>query len=481
MRSFLMNSTALFAPADTATANKTNGNGKRVRRPQSYKDMDGNPVSNDKDIATSFREMVDADYESDDTTKELKCELSDDDIVRIVKEHDPSDNEAIVEALKDADQADSEDEPTEQELTAGRMERNRAIEAAKVISKETLTFLRSVTEANERLKIAPFVARERLLLDAGKGDPEAGHKVLAMYPEPGSTKDTSNNPDKYTYQDKNEKGEKVTRRSSFYADMWDTTEDGAVQLAEISKIDYASKNPTPTDADKQYAAMHPRERRMARGKWTQRRNASINTIRKAVRLEHQLNAVSELCDKVEVYIARKRDKDGNETNEILNTSTPIIVGPKGAMFSKDSEPISLQSFLNMKPKVAGQQGGTFAALKATNTRAPKPGAADQNQLGDKTKLDINTKQAEAYLSAIVLQLTTSDDFNSEFGRWLNGPGSDEHVKLLGDAYMELGNWFKRVQKRYDDILENENTLTTKEREARKATGQLNKTRANKVA
>lgn len=447
----------------------------RQAKPQAYKDMNGNPVTTNSEIVKAFREMVDADYQSDDNTKEMRCELSDEIILQVVKEHSPNDNEAIVEALKDADQREEDVSAEEiaEDQSAAREEKSRAVDAAKHLTAETLGYVRTVTSANETIKIAPLAMLMRVRKDAGDGDELKGRKVMSEWPIPGTTKVNSNNPDKYSYTVK-VNGENKSRNSSFYADMWDATDDGKVQNEEIAKISYASQDPPPADADETYARMHPRDRNAAKSKWSQRRNSSITLLRKAARLEHQFTAIEETCGKVEVFVARKRDDKGNETSDLMNTPRPIIIGPRGPMFAKESEVVSISSFLNMKPDVAATKGGTFQALKETNKRDTKKPDETANQLGDKTKLKINVNQTESALSAIVLQLTTDDDYNTEFGRWLNGPGSDEHVKLLGDAYIELGNWFKRVQKRYNDILENENALTSKERAAQQGNGKKGK-------
>lgn len=327
----------------------------------------------------------------------------------------------------------------------GETQRAKAIAFALQESEEMSQAIETVADAKEDWQGGPI--KVLFALKATYGD------EIDNFPKPDL--DSGNNPDKFKVP-MTVDGVTSIRATTFYTIFSDNTKEGKAIVDELS---YLKRMANVNDKKEGIPAaildlyLDNEDKRESRTNYLTGRRGTIRTsYRKAMALLFQLEAVANLPH-VDCDFDYVTDNEGNDTDEVENTTKPIIVWEKVA----DGKPVkkslrfSIGSFLKLDAKIAGEKGGTLKELIKTVAR-------DTN-----TKVSMPTiKTAETYVTGLVECFRAIDEFNSdadqkEMGKLmkiLNAKGSDElkvavveYRNYLDDICdeLKLGEWYADLQ------------------------------------
>lgn len=352
------------------------------------------------------------------------------------------------------------DQGTEQVSTVlngeseGETQKARAIAFASQESDEMSAAIEQVANAKEDWQGGPI--KVMFALNATYGD------EMSSFPKPDL--DTGNNPDKFKIAMTNDAGVTAMRATSFYQLFADATKEGKAIVTEIAFLKRLSnindkKEGIPSDLVDAY--LDSEDKRTSRLNYLNGRRSTIKaSYKKAMALYYQMDAVASLphvgCDFDWVT-----DNEGNDTEEVENTTKPIIVWEQPA----DGKPIkkkmffSIGSFLKLDAKEASEKGGTLKELIKTVARDTNTKAAEFPTI----------KTAETYIKGFVELFRAMDDFQSdpdqkEMGKMMkviNAKGADElkvsiveFRNYLDDMVdeLKLNAWYADLQAKRDPLV-----------------------------
>jgi len=338
----------------------------------------------------------------------------------------------------------------------GETQKARAIAFASQESDEMSAAIELVANAKEDWQGGPI--KVLFALNATYGD------EIAQFPKPDL--DTGNNPDKFKVAMTNDAGVTAMRATSFYMLFADATKEGKAivdelaYLKRIANVNDKCENVPTALVD---AYRDDEDKRVSRTNYLNGRRSTIKaSYKKAMALYYQMDAVASLAH-VGCDFDWVTDNEGNDTEQVENTTKPIIVWEQPA----EGKPIkkklffSIGAFLKLDPKEASEKGGTLKELIKTVARDTNTKAAEIPTI----------KTAETYVKALVECFRAIDEFNSdpdqkEMGKLMKvlnvkGNGADElkvaiveYRNYLDDICdeMKLGTWYADLQAKRDPLV-----------------------------
>lgn len=247
-----------------------------------------------------------------------------------------------------------------------------------------------------------------------------------------------NNPDYFEWKDPNSDAKPKT--VSFYNVWPDNTPEGLKIGQELTWIK-ALGNPEMKDDDipdwfkEKYDGPVKRE---SRKKYlTTRRSTVRSCYKKAVSFMHQFAAIQELAG-IDCALIPTADGEGYENLVHIFTKNE-------ERKSLDTMHLTVSQFLKLSAPGIAEQGGTFAALKASITRKKREGEKDKGipalqEINTGETLDKVLTAAHHYLDHIVTD-KKGKDYGS-FLKFLTGPGGAQAVETLGDLRDCIDDIFK---------------------------------------
>lgn len=236
----------------------------------------------------------------------------------------------------------------------------------------------------------------------------------------------NNNCDIFQWKDPSKSGDAKPQEISFYVTWADGTPEGVNVCREIEWCkrigqENMKKDDIPPQWQDKYCNVQLVDERL---KYLEGRRVTIRTAYKeAVKLIWQMDMVNELI----MY----QMVDGKPTDQIIGgctatveeTSNEILVEDRGS--KKNWKHYSVGSFLRLSPKKAAEQGGSYAALKATEKRPPK---APEAKPGTLTLNSVQTPETMDKVGVV---------FHSYLDKTLANTGAADYAVLLkhltGDA------------------------------------------------
>jgi hypothetical protein len=315
----------------------------------------------------------------------------------------------------------------------GETQKARAIAFASQEGEEMSAAIELVANAKEDWQGGPI--KVLFALNVTYGD------ELSLFPKPDLA--SGNNPDKFKVPMTNDAGVTAMRATSFYQQFADATKEGRAIVEELGFLkrlgnvnDKKEGIPSPIID----AYLDDEDKRTSRVNYLTGRRSTIRaSYKKAMALFYQMDAVASLphvgCDFDWVT-----DNEGNDTEEVENTTKPILVWERPA----EGKPVkkkmffSIGSFLKLDAKEASEKGGTLKELIKTVARDTNTKAAEIPTI----------KTAETYVKALVECFRAIDEFNSdadqkEMGKLMkiiNTKGADE----LKVAIVEYRNYLDDI-------------------------------------
>lgn len=247
-----------------------------------------------------------------------------------------------------------------------------------------------------------------------------------------------NNPDYFMWKDPNSDAKE--REVSFYNVWPDNTAEGVKVTQELAWIK-ALGNPEMKDDDipawfkEKYEG--PAKRDSRKKYLTSRRSTIRNCYKRAVQLMHQYDAINELKG-VEAKLIPGAEEGTYENFILIRTKVEERV-------TVDVMHLTVGQFLALKPAKIAEQGGTYAALKASITRQKK---GKKEETGIPALAEIRTGEtldkvmtaAHSYLDHLVTDKKGKDW--GDFLKFLTGPGGASAIETLGDIRNCIDDIFK---------------------------------------
>lgn len=354
----------------------------------------------------------------------------------------------------------NKDQGTEQALpitntdSEGETQKARAIAFASQESDEMSAAIELVANAKEDWQGGPI--KVLFALNGTYGE------EIATFPKPDL--DTGNNPDKFKVPTTNDQGVTAMRQTSFYIVFADATKEGKAivdELAYLKRLGNVNDKKEGIPQSLINAYLDDEDKRTSRTNYlTGRRGTVRSSYKKAMALYYQMDAVASLAH-VGCDFDWVTDNEGNDTEEVENTTKPIIVWEQPA----DGKPIkkkmffSIGSFLKLDAKVASEKGGTLKELIKTVARDTNTKAADFPTI----------KTAETFTKGFVELFRAMDEFQSdadqkEMGKFMKLLNHKDAAELkvsliefrnyLDDVVdeMKLEKWYADLQAKRDPLV-----------------------------
>lgn len=273
-----------------------------------------------------------------------------------------------------------------------------------VVTDELNGIVVAIDAARKETQAGPFV-----LLKWFKVNVPAG--TLALFPTPGS--EVGDCPDKYKepyYRDGKKKFKQTSFYLRFYLNHFPEGKRIAAALAHIAiaKDEKANQNAVPQEIRN----LDPVALEGFREDLVKQQNTGVASIRSAIALNKQLDAVNELSG---VSAAPQMDKN----EDVLKVAKPIKVW-NVEQPDQQWNLYSISGFMQFDPARAAELGGTFDALKLTAKRDQEEGG---EQGGDKPVV-INTN------ATLVARITDIHEFISN--KMMNDPKRELYGLFLKD-------------------------------------------------
>lgn len=257
---------------------------------------------------------------------------------------------------------------TDIQKTPGEMSIQAAMFAASHLPAEFLSTVATIVKAKEDWTGGPINiwAVVNKLYDGEKFD---------IFPDPDST--AGNNPCKFVVMRPSGKDGKLKEKTLNWYNVFADNTPPAVALHQRKEwLERLGNDKMKQDGiTPEFIAEFGTGKGIARGNELKKVVGQIGSNRTAIldgfKLTFQLLKVNELAG-VNAFVVPKADKSGYENIIRVHSSDP-------ARIMDDNEPFTVKSFMKLKPLVAFENGGTFAALMATKKReqdatAPNAGA-----------------------------------------------------------------------------------------------------------
>lgn len=339
----------------------------------------------------------------------------------------------------------------------GETQKARAIAFASQEGDEMSAAIELVANAKEDWQGGPI--KVLFAMNATYGD------EISQFPKPDL--ETGNNPDKFKVAMTNDAGVTAMRATSFYMLFADATKEGKAivdELAYLKRIANVNDKCDTVPAELVEAYRDNEDKRASRINYLTGRRSTIRaSYKKAMSLYFQMDAVASLphvgCDFDWIT-----DDKGEDTQEVENTTKPIIVWERPA----DGKPIkkkmffSIGSFLKLDAKEASEKGGTLKELIKTVARDTNTRAAEFPTI----------KTADSFVKGFVELFRAMDEFQSdadqkELGKLMKvlNVKNDDGAKQLKVSLIEfrnylddicdemkLGPWYSDLQAKRDPLV-----------------------------
>lgn len=264
----------------------------------------------------------------------------------------------------------------------------------------------------------------------------------AMFPRVNS--EGSNNPDKFKYTERNEKGEEVTRRGSFFSTWADNIAYGLHIQKVLKWLDELSADGGEVSEDNEFADrdLGTMQLDSLKAQWKGRRDGNRSLWRRAFKVGEQLEAVATMRPKVTCELSTV---DNGEGKEVLSSSTkPIFIYDSSNMpaSQKHFKSMGAQQFLSLNVAKANAKGGTYAALIASAEKS-----------GDKKK---GTKEAKLSMDNYLAKFGEFADFTEEhtaaiLKKFTSDKTRAEWIENFGDGAIEIISAFSKIEAEYKEI------------------------------
>lgn len=262
--------------------------------------------------------------------------------------------------------------------------------------------------------------------------------ILNSLPVVGS--EGGNNPDYFMWKDPNSDAKE--RKVSFYNVWPDNTTEGVKVTQELAWLkalgDPAMRDDDVPDAFKTLYE-GPSKRESRKKYLTTRRSTIRNCYKRAVQLMHQIDAIRELAGVTAKLIPGT--EEGTYENFIH------VVTNNEERKTVDTLHLTVSQFLNLNAAKIAEQGGTYAALKASIARK-KRGTPPAAETGIPALAEIKTGEtldkvltaAHSYLDHLITDKKGKDW--GDFLKFLTGPGGGSAIETLGDIRACIDDIFK---------------------------------------
>lgn len=343
---------------------------------------------------------------------------------------------------------------SERELTElGKKQEALALQLA---SKESDIVSKAVKEQMEAKEITESGAiRILLALQQAYG------QEMAAFPRPGSTAETSDNPDKFKVSVQSSNGSQRLVDRSFFVEFADNTKEGKAILQELKYCKALTnmemdKSQVPETFKEKYP--NPEAIAVRKSYLEGRRNTIRTAYKKAVALGYQCEDIDSL-DKVSItFVWANKEK-----TEVQNTKTPIRLSDvdnpdKWGYFS-------ISQVMRMSVPKALESGGTYQALLDTVRRDGKEGQGGKSEAAPKQIRTADTFAARIVDIHEALDFAFTDkngrQFHKDIKDSLHKAGSDDVLLSLYD----LKNAFEELLKDDKLTVRLEKLLQNREKEA----------------
>lgn len=275
------------------------------------------------------------------------------------------------------------------------------------VSIETEQAMDVAVDGKEDWQGGPIIVRANLMRDFGKD--------LNAFAVPNSKGDKVNNPDRYSMPVTDSAGKTSMRKTSFYLQFTRSTPTGKARAIEIEQLTRANDaKAIKTDIPKAILDMDDDSRTDRVAYLKNRENSSFQSYKKAMLLHFQCIAFNELTFKVDTtgnvnedaalntrYKAGtvgwsfifETDNNGEDTDTVVNSPTPIMVWERPGYETGTGEPrqvknrqrVSIGAFLKFNVATAIKNGSTYKALLKTVERKKPEGKAPASAGDTKTE------------------------------------------------------------------------------------------------
>lgn len=275
-----------------------------------------------------------------------------------------------------------------------------------------------------------------------------------------------NNPDIFMWKDPNSDAKE--KKVSFYTIWTDNTPEVSKVLEELRWLK-ALGDPEMRDDDipQEFKDKYdgPAKRESRKKYLVGRRTTIRNCYKRAVQLLHQFDAINELAG-VTVNLIPTADGKGYEN--FLHVHTKVEERKL-----LDTMHLTVSQFLKLNAAAIAEQGGTFAALKASIVRKKK-GEGSKGETGIPALASIQTGEtldkvmtaAHHYLDHLITDKKGKDW--GDFLKFLTGPGGASAIETLGDIRACIDDIFKMDKVAYIYAKVKEDNFNKDEEEERKS-------------
>jgi hypothetical protein len=318
---------------------------------------------------------------------------------------------------------------TQQALTIGEAVRSKALGYAAKTGTAIDLVVVTGADAKDLYKLTPISLRAAI-------EANLSEEEIAALPLPGSRwndgGEPNNNCDIFQWKDASKGPDAKPKEISFYVTWADGTPEGGNVCREIDWCKRVSQanmkvDDIPATWSDKYSNPQLIEDRL--DYLEGRRNTIRGAYKEAVKLIWQMDAVNELKGCVATI------SDGGGTVLLEDRDQP----------KKNWKPYSVGAFLRLNAKQAQEQGGSYAALKATEKREAKTPDAKT------TALSVNGIQTpETMDNAAVMLHSYTDKCMSNTGsadyalllKHLTGDAGRQSILTLGDLKADLDKIFR---------------------------------------
>jgi hypothetical protein len=342
-------------------------------------------------------------------------------------------------ALKapEMEQGTAEDKSTKS-VTIAQVRADAALFASQMGADIVDTIVETM-DAAETVKRNPLLIMFKL---EDRFDGKDGRRNLSDCPVPGSK--TGNNPDHVEDKEKNAAGELKAVKTSFWREVAHSMEEGKAIKALLADVNGKVGR---WEVGSEGAATE--WRRVQEKKRLESRLGSLTTtVRKAASLYFQVQDIQALPH---VEITFGTDVDGDGDTVLANVTSPVtIYDPKKP---GTFETMSVGQFLQLDPKEAATNGGTYSALIKTLGRE---GGNGQGDVGGKIRPIKSLDDLLSMLDEIAVYLDQTTDEGKKHAAALakamaNPNTGDDAVLSVCNAAEVLDAPSTRVRDRFMDI------------------------------
>lgn len=296
---------------------------------------------------------------------------------------------------------------------------------------ETMVVLMEAKEVTEQGAINLFIALR-----------DTYGEELSSFPRPGSTVETSNNPDVIKVEKRNpQTGNKTVVRSSFYVTFADNTAEGKTVLQELGWLKIlnnpeADKNLVPKEFAKLYP--NPETRKIHSAYLEGRRNTIRKGYKDAMDLAYAMIDLNNLAQVQADFVW----VDPEKMDKVVNTKKPIRVSSTKS--ADQWEYITQSTAKRFDCERAKENGGTFDALFETLKRSAEgDGGKGGNQNKPQLIRTVDTFEARIVDVHEALVHTWEADgkkLKSDITRKLQAENASDFRLSLSDLHQAIGQW-----------------------------------------